>query len=83
LKKTVLLLLVAILYVHAAIAQQVDLKRLESPKLFSGDQKTACRDPAVLLANGVFYLYFTLTEIEPDDKIYMYTAFATSRDLIH
>lgn len=82
-KKSVLILSVHYLFVYAAMAQKVDLGKIKSPILFAGNEKTAFRDPAVLYEKGVFYLYFTLTEIEPDNKIYMYTAFATSKDLIH
>ena len=63
--------------------QSVDISKLKSSLLFKGDAVTAYRDPMVLLNNKIFYLYFTLTEIESDGKIYMYTAFSKSKDLLH
>jgi hypothetical protein len=63
-------------------AQHIHLSELKSPVLFHGDEQTAYRDPAVLYHNKVFHLFFTLTEIEPDGKIYSYTAYSRSTDLI-
>jgi len=63
--------------------QSVDIQKLHSPILFKGDSVTAYRDPLALYEKGIIYLYFTLTEIEPDGKIYMYTAFSKSKDLLH
>jgi len=56
-------------------------KGLMSPVLFAGDSVTAYRDPAVIFDGGIFYLFFTLVEIEPDSMIYSYTAMSTSRNL--
>jgi hypothetical protein len=64
-------------------SQHYRLERLESPILFKGDENTAYRDPAVLYHEDTFYLYFTLVEIEPDDRIYSYTAWSKSADLQH
>ena len=64
-------------------AQAVDFQKLNSPVLFRGDSVTAYRDPMAIFHNGEFYLYFTLTEIEKNDSIYMYIAFSKSRDMIH
>ena len=64
-------------------AQSVDLSKLKSPILFKGDSVTAYRDPMAIFEKGIFYLYFTLTEIEKDGKVFMYTAMSKSKDLIH
>lgn len=50
--------------------------------LFKGDSVTAYRDPMVYFHKGICYLFCTLTEIEKDGKIFMYTAFSKSKDLI-
>ena len=63
-------------------ALKFDLNKLTSPVLFWGNETTAYRDPAVLLHDGTFYLFFTLVETEPDDKIYSYTAISMSSDLV-
>ncbi|MEM7124728.1 MAG: hypothetical protein AAF702_00290 [Chloroflexota bacterium] len=60
----------------------VDIKQLNSPILFQGDEKTAYRDPAVLYHNNLFHLFYTLMEIEADGTIYGYTAYSNSRDLL-
>jgi len=62
---------------------QINLELLDSPILFKGDSVTAYRDPAILFEKDVFHLFFTLTEIEQDGRIYMYTASSKSTDLIH
>ena len=64
-------------------AQNVDLEKLKSPILLRGDEHTAYRDPAVLYYDKIFYLFFTLTEIEQNGRIYMYTASSKSDDLLH
>ena len=56
--------------------------KLEDVIVFEGDEKTAYRDPAILYNEGVFHLYFTLVEIEADEKIYSYTAYSQSKDLV-
>ncbi len=61
---------------------QVDLSAIESPILIAGDSRHAYRDPAVVYFEGVFYLYYTFVEIEDDGRIYSYTAFSKSRDLV-
>ena len=63
-------------------AQSFDLSQLSTPIIFKGDSVTAYRDPAILFHNDVFYLYFTLVEIEPNGSIYSYTAQSRSKDLI-
>ncbi|QDA61631.1 family 43 glycosylhydrolase [Hymenobacter jejuensis] len=72
-------LLLTLLRVHG---QRVKLAALTSPILFQGNAQTAYRDPAVLYQDGTFYLYFTLSEVEADHKVYMYTAYAKSKDLV-
>ena len=62
---------------------QVDLSAIESPVLIAGDSRHAYRDPAVVYYEGVFYLYYTFVEIEDDGRIYSYTAFSKSRDLVN
>jgi Glycosyl hydrolases family 43 len=67
----------------SAFGQKVNFKKLTSPILFKGDSVTAYRDPMAILHKSIFYLYFTLTEIEPTGKIYMYLALSKSKDLVH
>jgi hypothetical protein len=55
---------------------------IPSPVLLQGNSRIAYRDPAALYHEGVFRLFFTLTETEPDGRIYMYTATSESRDLL-
>jgi hypothetical protein len=62
-------------------AQPVNLNKLKSSVLFSGDSVTAYRDPLPFYDKGIFYLYFTLTETEKDGRIYMYTAMSYSKNL--
>ncbi len=59
------------------------LSQLDSPILFQGDDSLAYRDPAVLYHEKTFYLFFTLTETEPDDSLFWYTAVSKSEDLKH
>ena len=62
---------------------KVDLKRLSSAILFQGDEHTGYRDPAAIYHDGTFYLYMSLTTIDPDGLIYAQTAWSKSRDLLH
>ena len=57
------------------------LLNLSSPIIFRGNSHTAYRDPAVYYYRKKFYLFFTLVEIEPDSKIFSYTAMSTSINL--
>jgi beta-xylosidase len=57
------------------------LKGLKSPVLIKGNDSTAYRDPAITLHEGMFYMFFTLVEIEKDGKVFSYTATSTSKDL--
>lgn len=53
----------------------------DDPRIFRGDARTAFRDPAAVWHEGVFHLYFTLVETEPDSTVHSYVAHAQSRDL--
>lgn len=57
------------------------LAALNTPVIFKGDKNTAYRDPAIVYAKSQFYLFFTLSKTEKDDKVYTYTAMSTSADL--
>lgn len=57
------------------------LSALSTPIILQGDGTHAYRDPAVLHHNGVFHLFCTLVETDPDERIYSYTVQSTSRDL--
>ena len=59
------------------------LQAIPSPVIFRGDAVTAYRDPAAIYSNGWFYLYFTLTRIEPDRRVFQYVAWSKSNDLRH
>ena len=60
----------------------VELAQLTSPIIFKGDSVTAYRDPAVLYQKNIFHLFFTLVEIETDGRIFSYTAYSQSKDLL-
>ena len=57
------------------------LEALDSSHIIKGDATHAFRDPAVLLHEGVFHIFMTLVETEPDGGVYMYVAKTESRDL--
>lgn len=58
------------------------LEALHSPILLQGDDRTAYRDPAVLYADGVFHLYYTLVETpQGETEPYLRLAESTSADL--
>ncbi|CAN0197923.1 unnamed protein product, partial [Chrysoparadoxa australica] len=59
-----------------------DLSKIHTPIIFRGDAVTAYRDPAVLFHENTFYLFFTLVEIEQDGKVFSYTAYSSSNDLL-
>ena len=67
--------------ISACGSSKIDLDSLPSPIIFKGDDRTAYRDPAVYYHDKVFYLFFTLVEIEPNDSIFSYTAMSKSVDL--
>jgi sucrose-6-phosphate hydrolase SacC (GH32 family) len=60
----------------------LSLDNIPSPVLLEGNSRIAYRDPAALYHEGVFRLYFTLTETELDGQVYMYTAMSESQDLV-
>jgi hypothetical protein len=64
-------------------AQVIQLEKLKSPVLFHGNERLAYRDPAVLHHNGIFFLFFTMVEIEKDGLVFSYTATSNSKDLAH
>jgi hypothetical protein len=63
--------------------QNIDFNQIKSPVIFKGDYKFAYRDPAVIVHNDTFYLYFTLVERATDSGMYFYTAYSISIDLVH
>lgn len=66
-----------------AVAGGPDWSAISSPIIFRGDAKTAYRDPAAIYHDGWFYLYFSLEKIDPDRKVFGYTAWSKSTDLAH
>lgn len=60
----------------------VDWSALRSPIIFRGDATMAYRDPAMVYHDGWFRLFFTLVKIEPDGKIFSYTAWSRSQNLV-
>jgi hypothetical protein len=79
----ILLLLFAALPGATLATAQPDWAALRSPVLFAGDATTAYRDPAAIFHDDWFRLFFTLVKIEPDRRVYSYTAWSKSRDLVH
>ncbi|WP_306795275.1 family 43 glycosylhydrolase [Cohnella sp. GbtcB17] len=61
----------------------VHLRNIPSPILLQGGDRVAYRDPTAIYHNGLFRLFYTLTETEPDGSIYMYTATSHSEDLVN
>lgn len=76
-----LIILVAIL-TNFTLYGQSRLLKLKSPVLFKGDSVTAYRDPAILYHNKIYHLFFTLVEVEPDGKVFSYTASSQSLNLV-
>ena len=77
------LLLISTLHIGAAesfVASSL-LTRLDSPIILQGNSIQSYRDPAVLYHEGVFHLFCTQVQTDPDKKIYSYTIQSTSRDL--
>ncbi len=62
--------------------QHIDLARIPSPVIFRGDARIAYRDPAVHFHDGVFRLFFSYGEREPDGRIYFCLGSSQSRDLV-
>ena len=63
-------------------AQGAFITALPSPVLFTGNDSTAFRDPAVLFYHDSLYLFFTYIKTK-NDKVYSYTAMSRSKDLQH
>ena len=78
--RTIALLFFTWIFIFKGYTQSL-LHELKSPVIFSGNDTTAYRDPAVLYYNETFYLFFTLIETEKDGKIFSYTASSASTDL--
>lgn len=57
------------------------LRSLQSPIVLEGDENHAYRDPTVLYHDGVFHLFCTLVETDPDGRIYSYVVHTRSRNL--
>lgn len=57
------------------------LAGIPSPIIFQGDARLAYRDPAVHYHEGVFRLFFTYGEREPDGRIFFCLGTSQSRDL--
>ena len=53
----------------------------DDPRIFRGDGHSAFRDPAAVWHAGVFHLFSTWVEIEPDGQVFSYCATSRSRDL--
>jgi hypothetical protein len=67
-----------------AVKGKIDFTQLTSPIIFRGDRKYGFRDPAAIYQDGVFYLYFTLSETAAaGGGYYNMTAYSTSSDLVH
>lgn len=58
------------------------LAALERPILLEGNGQIGYRDPLLLEHDGLFHLFYTLGEREPD-AVYLYLAHSTSPDLKH
>lgn len=58
-----------------------DFRKIPSPIILAGDEKTAWRDPAVYYENGRFYLFCTHVVCETDGP-FLTTALTVSDDLI-
>ena len=54
----------------------------KDPRIFRGDGRNAFRDPAAVWHAGVFHLFFTWVEVEPDGKVFSYCATSRSTDLV-
>ncbi|WP_141504322.1 hypothetical protein [Paenibacillus luteus] len=59
------------------------LNNIRSPILLQGSETTGYRDPTAVYEAGLFRLYFTLVQTEPDGQVYMYTAMSESKDLLY
>jgi hypothetical protein len=60
----------------------IDCSALRSPILLRGDEQVAYRDPAVLLHDGVFHMYYTYIRHDRDGTPYWSLGESRSRDLV-
>lgn len=65
------------------VLARADLPALSSPILLQGNDTVGYRDPLLLEHQGVFHLFFTVGQKQPDGRIYLSVAQSTSPDLIH
>lgn len=79
LKRIVILCLVS--FIIYPVVSGVKLDKISKVQIFEGTDSCAFRDPAVLYEKGVFHLFFTYVEIEPDGSVYSYLAYSKSRNL--
>ena len=76
------LLILLLLSSKQTNAQNSLLSDLRSPIIFKGNDSIAYRDPAILLHEDIFHLFYTLVKAE-NGLIYSYTASSKSKDLKH
>lgn len=74
-------ILIFLCFPSVLLSGQSKLMKLKSPILFKGDSVTAYRAPAILYHDKTFYLFFALSEVESDGKVFTYVAESESRDL--
>ena len=60
----------------------IDWDALPELPLLTGDRRFAYRDPAAHYHEGVFRIFHTLVEREPDGRCFWYVAVTESRDLV-
>jgi len=65
------------------VGMSIDFSAIKSPIILKGDAKTAYRDPAVIYRDGIFRVFYTYVRHEDDGKIWYYTAFSKSTDLVN
>jgi len=56
------------------------LNKLNSPMILKGDDRTGYRDPALIFANGMFYLYYTYN-VGTEGDVFQHVAMSKSNDL--
>jgi hypothetical protein len=64
------------------IGIEMNFDAIPSPIIIQGDSVRAFRDPAAFYQAGVFHVFHTLVEREPDGRCYLYLAVIRSRDLV-
>ena len=77
---TVAALFVFALVVRCHAVNSSLLDSLPSPIVLKGDEKIGYRDPLLLWHEGMFHMFFTVGEREPN-AVFLYLAKSTSRDL--